>query len=75
MQELDYVVLTHDLPELRLRAGDVGMIVHIRGAHEAYEVEFVSLSGELLALVSLTSTQVRPVAEDEIAHVRRMPSG
>jgi hypothetical protein len=35
-----------------------------------YEVEFVSLKGETLAVVSLTSRQVRPLGEREIAQAR-----
>ncbi|MFQ3645993.1 MAG: DUF4926 domain-containing protein [Anaerolineae bacterium] len=73
MEELDYVVLTQDLPEHRLYAGDVGMVLHVRGAQQGYEVEFVTLKGDLLALVALSPDQVRAIAEDEVVHARRMP--
>ena len=41
--------------------------------HEAgrgFEVEFVTLDGETLAVASLSAAQIRPVAHREIAHAR-----
>lgn len=67
--ELDSVVLTGDLPEHRLQKGDVGTVVLVHD-DRGYEVEFITLDGETLAVVSLTRTQVRPIARGEIAHVR-----
>jgi hypothetical protein len=72
MQELERVILTVDLPEHKLKAGDIGMILHIYGDHKGYEVEFVTLKGGLLALASLYPTQIRPLMEDEIATSRRL---
>ena len=71
MTELDRVVLTDDLPEAELVAGDVGTVVLVHEA-EGFEVEFVSLGGETLAVVSVRTGQVRPVGEREVAHSRRM---
>jgi hypothetical protein len=70
--ELERVALTADIPEYGLKAGDLGMVVHVYGAEVGYEVEFVTLSGELVALVALHPTQIRSTEEDEIAHVRRV---
>jgi hypothetical protein len=69
IKEFDTVVLTHDLPEHGLVSGDMGTVVLL---HEGggYEVEFVTLGGETLAVVSLSGGQVRPVDDSEIAHVR-----
>ncbi len=72
MQESDRVALTQDLPEHGLRAGDIGMILHVYGEHTGYEVEFATLSGELIALVSLYPAQIRPLQHDEIASARRV---
>ena len=44
------------------------MLVHGNG--DGYEVEFVSLDGETLAVVSLYADQVRPIGRGEIAHAR-----
>jgi hypothetical protein len=70
IDELDSVVLTADLPENGLAAGDIGTVVMVHDGGRGYEVEFVTLSGETLAVVSLTSSQVRPIARREIAHAR-----
>ena len=67
--ELDNVVLTVDVPEHRLREGDVGTVVLMHDG-DGYEVEFMTLDAETVAVVSLTSAQVRPIARGEIAHVR-----
>jgi hypothetical protein len=70
--ELERVALIDDLPEHGLKAGDIGMIAHIYGDHSGYEVEFVTLSGELVALVSVYPSQIRPLEADEIASARRV---
>ena len=74
MQELERVALTDDLPEHRLKAGDIGMVVHVYGEHKGYEVEFVTLNGELVALVSVYPSQIRQLEQDEIASARRVKS-
>ena len=53
IKKLDNVVLTADLPEFGLAAGDVGTIVMVHGKSEGYEVEFMTLDGETLAVTSL----------------------
>ncbi len=74
MRELERIALAVDLPEHGLKAGDIGMIVHVYGEHKGYEVEFVTLSGELVALVSLYPAQIRPLESDEIANARQVKS-
>jgi hypothetical protein len=69
MKELDRAVLTSDLPEHGLSAGDLGTIVLVHG-REGYEVEFVTLEGETLAVVSLRFDQLRAIEPREIAHAR-----
>ncbi len=67
--ELDAVVLTCDLPEHGLERGDVGTVVLVHPS-TGYEVEFIALDGETLAVVSLTPDGLRPIARREIAHAR-----
>jgi hypothetical protein len=74
IEELERVVLTIDLPEHGLQAGDVGTVVLVHNQGEGYEVEFVALDGETVALVSLYADQVRRVRSGEIAHVRSVKS-
>jgi hypothetical protein len=69
MKELERAVLTSDLPEYGLSAGDLGTIVLVHG-DDGYEVEFVTLEGETLAVVSLRADQLRAVEPREIAHAR-----
>ena len=70
IQELDRIILTTDLPEYGLRSGDIGTVVLKHQKAEGVEVEFVSLSGETIAVVSLYAHQVRPIGHREIAHAR-----
>ena len=70
IRELDCVALTKDLPTFGLHSGDVGTIVHDYGAAMMYEVEFLTLTGKTLAVVSLAASDVRPVDSGEIAHAR-----
>ncbi len=68
-RELDTVVLDRDLPESGLRKGDLGAIVSLYEP-DGIEVEFVSASGKTEALVSLKTSDVRPVASTDLVSVR-----
>ena len=70
MNELDVVILAEDLLERGLREGDVGTIVFVHDGGAAYEVEFVTLDGETVGVLTLQAAQVRPVARRQIAHAR-----
>jgi uncharacterized protein DUF4926 len=69
IKELDTVVLTEDIPEHALKSGDIGTVVLLHG-QAGYEVEFMTLDGETIAVVSLTANQIRPVGRREIAQAR-----
>jgi hypothetical protein len=69
--EHDPVVLACDLPEHGLKAGDLGTVVHVY-EDAGYEVEFMTLVGETVAVVTLDISQVRPVGRHEIHHSRLM---
>jgi hypothetical protein len=70
IEELEDVILTCDLPEHGLRRGDIGTVVLGHQAGKGYEVEFTTLDGETVAIVTLMANQVRPSKPREIAHVR-----
>ena len=70
IKELDRIILKSDLPEHNLKSGDIGTVVLVHGNGDGYEVEFVSLDGETVAIVSLYADQVRPIGRGEIAHAR-----
>ena len=72
IEELADVILTCDLPEHGLARGDIGTIMLIHKGGKGYEVEFTTLDGETIAIVTLTADQVRPSKQREIAHVRAL---
>lgn len=72
IKELDSVVLQTDLAEHGLRAGDVGTVVLVHQNGAGFEVEFCTLTGETIDVVTVDAAQVRPVARHDIAHTRRL---
>jgi hypothetical protein len=72
IKEHDCVVLLQDLPEEKLKAGDIGTIVHVHKGGAGYEVEFMTLAGETVCVTTLLSGQVRPIARCDMAHVREV---
>jgi hypothetical protein len=71
IRELDNVVLTTDLPEYGLQSGDIGTIV-LTHDQAGYEVEFMTLDGETVAVVSLRPEQVRAIGRREVAQARTL---
>jgi hypothetical protein len=69
IEELATVVLNRDLDEYGLVASDVGAVVHKYQDGTAFEVEFVKGDG---TTVAVAATDVRPIQEYEILHVRRL---
>ena len=74
MKELDQVLLAADVPAESLVVGDVGTVVLIYRDGQAYEVEFMTLEGKTVAVVTLEASQVRPVGQREIVHARELVS-
>ncbi len=72
IKELDDVILACDLSEHGLNAGDIGTVVLVHREAAGYEVEFTSLDGETIAVVTLLPNQVRPVQPGAIAHAREL---
>ena len=70
IKEHEQVVLTADLPSHNLKAGDVGVVVHIYSGGEAYELEIFALDGRTLDVVTVEAAQVRPVGRRDILHIR-----
>ena len=46
------------------------VLIHQNG--KGYEVEFTTLGGETVAVVTLPASQVRPAHKREIAHAREL---
>ncbi len=70
IQEHDRIILTTDLPEYSLKTGDIGTVVLAHEQHNGFEVEFVSLNGETIAVISLFAQQIRAIGQREIANAR-----
>ena len=70
LKELDRIVLTVDIEEEGLKAGDAGTIVHMYPGGDAFIVEFLTLDGDTVALVDLLPSQARPVTNKDITHAR-----
>ena len=72
IKEHDCVVLTRNLPKEKLEAGDIGTVVHIHDGGSAYEVEFMTLTGETVAIVTVAASQVRALNRRDLAHTREL---
>lgn len=72
IKEHDRIVLLKDIPEDGLQSGDVGTVVHIHRQGEAFEVEFMTLDGGTVAVVTMLSSQIRAVGKRDITHVREL---
>ena len=70
IKEHDRIILTSDIPEDGLKAGDVGTVVHVHRGGEAFEVEFLTLDGETAAVTTVLASQVRSVTNRDITHAR-----
>ncbi len=71
IKEHDRVALTDDLPEYGLKRGDIATVVMVHST-PGYELEFVTLGGETVAVLSALPHQVRPIGRREIAQARKL---
>jgi hypothetical protein len=71
IKEFDRVALTEDMPEYGLKRGDIATVVLV---HEipGYELEFFTLDGKTLAVVSAFPHQVRSLGRREVAQARAL---
>jgi Domain of unknown function (DUF4926) len=58
-KELDVITLTRDIQEHGLKKGSQGAIVHFYDDGQAFEVEFVSETGETIAILTLEKADVQ----------------
>lgn len=59
--ELVVVILTTHISQYGLEQGDISTVVLVHQGGKGYEVEFLTLDGETVAIVSLLAAQVRPI--------------
>ena len=60
VEELASIVLTTDIAEEGLKAGDAGTIVHVYPGGDAFAVEFPTLGGDTVAVADVLPSQARP---------------
>ena len=71
------VILTTDLPEEDLKAGDVGTVVerHVApGIEDGYSVEFLDMTGRTVAVATIPQSQLRAPSHTDRPTVRAMAS-
>lgn len=61
-EELDKIILNHDIKEYSLKKGDRGTIVHVYGKGDGYEVEFFNAKGNTIAVLTLTPDDMRLIS-------------
>lgn len=74
IKEYDVVKLTEPLPEEGLEAGDVGTVVMIYDEGAGFEVEFMTILGETIAVATVSPHQIELVGVNDMSHVRELVS-
>ena len=72
IRELYTVVFRHDFDEYGLKEVDIALVVHCYSDGNAFEVEFVTAEGRTIAVLTLTSSDIRLMSKKEILHVREI---
>jgi hypothetical protein len=79
LREHDLAVLTRDLPEAGLVAGDVGTVVYVHrqgtSGRVGYEIEFATVAGDPVAVVTVLADAVRSVERSDRYHARSAIAG
>lgn len=70
ISELDTVILVKDRPHEGLVKGDVGAVMFIPEGGKAFEVEFTTLVGDPLGVLTLAEDEIRSVSARDVPHVR-----
>lgn len=58
--EYEQAVLTIDIPEKNLKAGDVGTVVNVYDDGAGYSLEFFTAAGKTVAVATVTADSVQP---------------
>jgi hypothetical protein len=69
------VVLTRDVPEQRLKRGDVVKLVEHHVApdgEDGYSAEVFNAVGDTLAVITVPESALEPLREDEVCCVRTL---
>ncbi len=69
------VVLLKDVPEKKLKRGDVATIVEhhpSEASEDGYSLEVFNVLGDTIAVITLSESEIEPLKEDEIFSVRSL---
>lgn len=69
------VVLLKDIPDQRLKKGDVATIVEHHptdSSADGYTLEVFNAIGETIAVVTVYETEIAPLKKSEVLSVRKM---
>ena len=72
------VVLRRDIPEKRLKRGDVTTVVEchpVSGGEDGYSLEVFNALGDTVAMVTVPESSIEPLTENEIFSVRLLATG
>ncbi len=72
-KQFQQVALARDIPEKKLRQGDLATIVDTHPANESgvgYSIEIFSASGDTIAVTIVPESFIEELTADEILHVR-----
>lgn len=64
LDELNRVILTHDVTQHGLTKGEEGTVVYVYGNGEAYEVEFTNSLGETIVVLTLKPSEISALEID-----------
>ncbi len=69
------IVLTKDIPDTKLRKGDVATIVDhhpVANGEDGYSLEVFDVLGNTIAVITLPESTIEPLTENEIFNVRSL---
>jgi hypothetical protein len=67
IQELDTIILVKDYPDQGLVKGDVDTVVLVHGGGKAFKVEFVTLTGDALAVLAVKVDATQTISTKMVA--------
>lgn len=70
IKHYERAILTTDLPQYHLKAGDMGVVVMIHGEYDGYELEIFSADGHTIDVITVRAEQVRAANRDDVMHAR-----
>ena len=72
IEEHDRIILQADSPDDGLFAGDIGTVISVHGAGAAYTVEFMTLTGNTIAVTTIPATNVRAISQNNMQQGRQL---